>query len=100
MIRIIVLAAAVASLGGFPNPNPHAIRDAKDAIATAQAILSSQFPQSGVEKEDWQRIFTATLNNGVWLIKEESPTNSGGVRGTYINLDAKDGHIISAKIVD
>jgi hypothetical protein len=92
----VVLAALMANaalFGPIPSPQPHAIRDAPDAIATAWADWKSNFPKSGVENDNWQAEFTATLVNGIWVIEMKNG-------GMTINLDPNDGHIISAKIID
>jgi hypothetical protein len=100
MLPVIVAAVmASASLGSMPAYHRHAIATAQDAISTARAVWFQRFPQSGVDKEDWQKEFRATREGNVWFIRQIMATPNDN-RGTYIYLDAKDGHIISANIVD
>lgn len=100
MLSVIIAAImASASLGSMPAYHPHAVTSAKDAISTARAAWFQRYPQSGVDKEDWQKEFRAIREGNVWFIRQIMAT-PGDKRGTYIYLDAKDGHIVSASIVD
>jgi hypothetical protein len=92
MIRAL-LAAAVGVAAGFPNPNPHAVRDAQDAIATARADWQAQYPLTNGNGATWERAFSATLSGKVWTIRQRAVTAHPP---TTIRLDATDGHIISA----
>jgi hypothetical protein len=97
-----VLAAVVAAAGTFeiPNASPHAIRDANDAIATAWIEWKQQFPDRDIESAlVWETECSARLHGKVWTVKKRSSAPDDP-RGITIYLDAGDGHIISAKVVD
>ena len=99
LAQVLFAANAVVSFGAIPNAHPHIIRDGRDAIATAATEWKAQYPESGAEIQLWQKENTATLKGGVWTIRQIMDTPDDP-RGTTIYLDANDGHIISAKIVD
>ena len=76
----------------IPNPHPHPITDARDAIETARVIWLSQNPTSGAQyREKWDETFSATHEGRAWVLRQP---------GWTINVDEMDGHIISATVGD
>ena len=84
---LFVAGGAAAIPNSFPNPHPHAVQDARDAIATASEIWKAHIPYSPMNSWNWQLKFVARLVDGVWVINNEY--------GLTITLDAKDGHVIT-----
>jgi len=76
--------------GPMPNPSPHQIVDAHDAIETARKIWLSQNPTSGAQyREKWDGAFSATHEDHTWVLRQP---------GFVIYMDERDGHIISSTI--
>jgi hypothetical protein len=99
IVAPIILAASVTSSDWVAASHPHVIRDAHDAIETASIQWKARYPQSGARNDLWQQEFTAKLTGDVWVIRQKM-TAPDNPQGTVIRLDAKDGHIVSAEIID
>jgi len=74
-------------LAWYPQ-HPHEIQDSRDAIATAAEIWKSRWPDAPLSNENWQLLFTANLEDGVWVINDEA--------GFRMTMDPKNGHVITA----
>ncbi|MBS0275881.1 MAG: hypothetical protein JSR55_16200 [Proteobacteria bacterium] len=100
LLAVTLVAQASAQLPSTPAAQPHAIRNAQDAVDTAYNDWKTQYPKSGIGGlDEWRKEFSAKFDGNTWEVRQimSSPSDT---RGTYIYLDPKDGHILQAQIVD
>lgn len=97
MISLLIAAvlSASASRGGYPAVHPHIIRDATDAVLTACENMRANTPPAYVQyHKDCEKEFRARRVGNIWFIRQIMAT-ADDPRGTFIQLDARDGHTIS-----
>jgi hypothetical protein len=96
---MLFLAAAVTCVTWLANPNPHIIRDADDAVATAFANYNPSLPSSLNRKSIWplwKQAYSAQRNGDVWELIPNDP--AARARGDGLALDANTGCIVSISL--